>query len=47
MMVALYSLPIGAGLPADGSWSVAATGAAGKLSDLQAVQDIITYNMNA
>jgi hypothetical protein len=47
MMIALYSLPIGAALSADGSWSVAATGAAGKLSDLQAVQDIITYNMNA
>jgi hypothetical protein len=47
MMLALYSLPIGAALGADGSWSVAATGATGQLSDIQAAQDIVTYNINA
>jgi hypothetical protein len=47
MMVALYSLPLGAAVRADGSWSVAATGATGQLSDLQTAQDIITYNSNA
>jgi hypothetical protein len=47
MMLALYSLPFGAAVHADGTWSVAATGASGQLSDLQAAQDVITYNINA
>jgi hypothetical protein len=47
MMLALYSLPIGAALKADGSWTVAGTAETGQLSDAQAAQDIITYNINA
>ncbi len=47
MMVALYSLPIGAALNADGRWSVASTGEAGQLNDVQAAEDIVTYNINA
>lgn len=47
MMVALYSLPIGARLQSDGSWNVATTGASGHLNDADAVQDILTYNVNA
>jgi len=47
MMLALYSLPIGAALAADGSWTVPSTGAKGQLTDAQATQDILTYNINA
>jgi hypothetical protein len=47
MILALYSLPHGARVGADGNWSVPATGAAGKLDDVQAAQDVIAWNMNA
>jgi len=47
MMLALYSLPIGAALAADGTWTVPSTGAMGQLTDPQATQDILTYNINA
>jgi hypothetical protein len=47
MVVTLYSLPIGARLNPDGSWSAATTGTSGKLDDLQAVQDVIEYNANS
>jgi hypothetical protein len=47
MITALYSLPHGARVETDGSWSVQATGASGRLEDTQAAQDVIAWNMNA
>lgn len=46
MMTALYSIPFGATLAPDGRWAVQSTGASGHLDDLDAVQDILTYNVN-
>lgn len=47
MIVALYSLPHGAVVKPDGSWSVPPDGPSGTLEDVQAAQDIIDWNMNA
>lgn len=47
MVLALYSLPHGAGVEPDGRWSVGATGASGKLDDVRAAQDVIAWNMKA
>jgi len=47
MVVALYSLPHGARVEPDGTWSVQSTGASGRLDDVQAAQDVIAWNMNA
>ena len=43
----LYSLPHGARVDSTGQWSVAGTSLAGQLTDTQAAQDIIAWNMNA
>lgn len=45
MMAALYSLPIGALMLPDGSWT-SPDGQAGSVSDIDAVTDILTYNVN-
>jgi hypothetical protein len=47
MITALYSLPHGARVEADGRWSVASTGAAGRFDDVRAAQDVIAWNMDA
>lgn len=47
MVTALYSLPHGAIVQEDGTWSVPASGASGILNDVQAARDIIDWNMNA
>ena len=47
MVLALYSLPHGARVEPDGSWSVDATGESGTLDDVQAAQDVIAWNMHA
>jgi hypothetical protein len=47
MILALYSLPHGAHVEPDGTWSVLATGAAGRLDNVQAAKDLIAWNMNA
>lgn len=47
MVVALYSLPHGAIVLPDGTWSVPATGASGELGDVGTASDIIAWNMNA
>ncbi len=46
MMVALYSLPAGSRVEADGTW-MTPEGASGQLADAQAARDILDYNMNA
>jgi hypothetical protein len=46
MMLALYGLPAGTRVQADGTWTTA-DGVTGVLDDLQAAQDIIDLNMNA
>jgi hypothetical protein len=47
MVRALYSLPHGAIVELDGTWSVPASGASGALDDLRAARDVIAWNMNA
>jgi len=47
MLVALYSLPHGAAVQTDGTWRVAPDGPSGVLDDLQAAQDIVSWNMLA
>jgi hypothetical protein len=46
MMVALYSLPAGTRVQADGTW-VAPGGGSGRLDDHQAASDIVEFNMGA
>jgi hypothetical protein len=46
MILALYSLPHGASVQADGSWSVAATGVSGRLDDVEAARNVIALNQN-
>jgi hypothetical protein len=47
MMITLYSLPHGARVGPDGSWEVAASGASGRIEDLETARDIMTHNMHA
>lgn len=47
MMVALYSLPLGARVEVDGTWQVPPDGPSGVLDDVQAAQDIVAWNMQA
>ena len=47
MVTALYSLPHGARVETDGTWSVHASGASGRLEDAQAAQDVMAWNMSA
>jgi hypothetical protein len=47
MMLALYSLPHGARVESDGTWRVEASGAAGRIDDIQAAQDVIDWNIRA
>ena len=47
MVTALYSLPHGARVETDGTWSVQASGASGRLEDAQAAQDVMAWNMSA
>jgi hypothetical protein len=47
MMLALYSLPHGARVEPNGTWLVPATGASGRLDDVQAALDIMAWNMYA
>lgn len=47
MVRTLYSLPHGARLEMDGRWTVAASGEAGQVDDLQAAQDVLAWNVNA
>jgi hypothetical protein len=47
MVIALYSLPHGAQVETDGTWAVPSTGQSGKLDDVQAARDVISWNMNA
>jgi len=47
MILALYSLPHGAVVEGDGTWSVPGSGVSGILDDTQAAQDVVAWNMNA
>jgi hypothetical protein len=46
MMVALYSLPAGVVVEADGTWH-GGEGASGRLDDVQAAADVIQFNTHA
>lgn len=47
MIVTLYSLPHGARVGRDGTWSLASAGQSGRVDDVQAAQDVIDWNINA
>ena len=47
MITTLYSLPHGARVEPDGRWSVPATAASGRIEDVQAAQDVISWNVTA
>jgi hypothetical protein len=47
MIVTLYSLPHGARVELDGRWSVPGSAVGGQIEDIQAAQDIASWNMNA